>query len=118
MKNILIVDDLVETREVLKFAFGDAGYTVLEAENGEVALNLIRKETVHCLVTDYLMPIMDGITLVREIRKLNMHIPIFVITGYEECPRKELIELKVNATVFKPFDLEEVVLQVQKVLEA
>ena len=92
-------------------------YQLLEADSVDQALKLFATEQIDLLITDYLMPHKNGADLIRELRATGLMPPVFVITGYSECPRQELIDLKVKATIFKPFDPEEVALQVAAVLK-
>lgn len=116
MKSVLIVDDQDEIREILAFGFKEANINVYEAGSADEALKICQSHDIHCLITDYLMPKKNGADLVRSLRDLEIQIPVFMITGYLECPRQELMELKVQATVFKPFEPDELIAQVKKVL--
>lgn len=117
MKTVLVVDDQQEIREILTFALTDAGLRVLQANSADEALKISANEKLDFVITDYLMPKKNGADLVRELRKNGVDSPVFIITGYSECPRQELIELKVKATIFKPFDAEEVTNQVLSLLK-
>lgn len=117
MKTVLLVDDQADIREILAFALKESHFRVIEANSAEEALKLYPKEQIDFLITDYLMPKKNGADLVRELRSLGFEAPVFIITGYSECPRQELMELKVKATIFKPFDPEEVALQVVSLLK-
>lgn len=83
--NILIVDDAITTRSLAMNAFSAAGYTPICAENGQKALDIIRKRKVDCVVTDIEMPIMGGIDLIKSIRKEKEHsnTPIIIVTAYD-----------------------------------
>ncbi|MCK6594657.1 MAG: response regulator [Bacteriovoracaceae bacterium] len=116
MKSVLIVDDQEEIREILAFGFKEAGINVFEAGSADEALKICQSQEIHCLISDYLMPKKNGADLVRALRDLEIQIPVFMMTGYLECPRQELIDLKVQATVFKPFEPDELILQVKKVI--
>ena len=70
MKKIMTVDDSVTVRLALSSALGDAGYEVCEASDGHDALTKLGKGHVDMLVTDLNMPNMDGIDLIREVRKI------------------------------------------------
>lgn len=117
MKSVLIVDDQEEIREILAFGFKDAGLRVFEAGSVDEALKICQSQEIHCLISDYLMPGKNGADLVRALRDLEMFIPVFIMTGYAECPRQELMDLKVKATVFKPFEIDELIVQVLKVID-
>lgn len=67
---ILIVDDEKDVREILKFNVTKAGYKVYTAENGEEALQLIKKKKPHLVILDVMMPVMDGYQTCAEIRML------------------------------------------------
>ena len=70
MKNILSVDDSASIRQMVKLTLSGAGYNVLEAADGAQGLAKARRKAVDVVVTDLNMPVMDGLTLIREVRKL------------------------------------------------
>ena len=78
-KTILIVDDNREMREHLSFVLQD--FNLLEASNGEEALSLIENKIIDAIVTDYMMPVMDGKSFVNRLKKINSTIPIIMITA-------------------------------------
>jgi DNA-binding NtrC family response regulator len=116
MKTVLIVDDQEDVRELLEFAFKNAGYVTIGASNVDMGIDLFKKSKIDFIITDYLMPGRNGADFIREIRLISSDIPVFVVTGYSECPRQVLIDLKIQATIFKPFDIDEVVQQVKQIL--
>lgn len=77
--NILIVDDAAETRAYLKFMVSRAGWKVFEASNGTTACEVIRKENIEVLLTDWMMPEMDGIELIHWIRERSAGNYIYTI---------------------------------------
>ena len=81
-KSILVVDDSSTVRQQLRRIFEDGGYTVIQAVNGAEGLAVAQAEDVDLIVSDVNMPIMDGIEMVAEIRKLDAHqkTPIFMLT--------------------------------------
>ncbi len=79
---ILIVDDHKETQESLIKILQKEGYTVLAAESGEIALDIIRKRPVQVVVTDLRMPGMSGIDLLRACKAIAPEIEIVLISGY------------------------------------
>ncbi len=86
-RTILIVDDVAVMRLRLRSQLEEAGYWVLEAEDGEKALELIGKDPhIDMIITDVSMPVMDGLELIRILRlELNrVHIPIIVCTARGE----------------------------------
>ena len=67
-KTILIVDDSASLRQVVRMTLAGAGYEVLEAANGQEALDVLDGRKVHLIVSDVNMPLMDGIALLRNIK--------------------------------------------------
>jgi CheY-like chemotaxis protein len=80
---VLLVDDEVLLRRLLSRILVDAGFGVVEAENGAAALETARKINggLHLVVTDIHMPVMDGIEFARQFRPLHPAVPILFITG-------------------------------------
>jgi CheY-like chemotaxis protein len=81
-KNILVVDDEAPILDMIKEAFGSAGYTILTAENAEDALNLITNEPVWVMFLDIRLPGMSGIELCKKIRLKDQISIIYAFTGY------------------------------------
>ena len=78
---ILVVEDEKYVRESLTAYLGDIGYQVLEAENGQIGLELFRSQCPDIVMTDLRMPVMDGFSLVEEIRAETEFTPIVVVSG-------------------------------------
>jgi len=109
---ILLVEDENMVRAVAERALTRHGYTVLTAENGEAALEILaREERVDLMISDVVMPTMDGPTTVREARKTHPDLPILFISGYAEEQLRKSIDLERVAFLAKPFS-------VQKLAEA
>src|SRR5688500_8819834 len=79
---ILVVDDSVTVRQQLRGCLEGAGYSVVEAENGQAAIDLARTRQVELIIVDVLMPVMNGISAIEGLRKLPGYAetPIFVLT--------------------------------------
>ena len=116
---LLIVDDSTSMRQMVAFALTSGGYGVHEAEDGQAALDLARTRRFDAVVTDVNMPVMDGITLIRELRQLPAYkfIPILMLTT-ESAGDKKLEGKAAGATgwLVKPFDPEQLLATVRKVL--
>ena len=86
-KTILIVDDSESIREVVSFTLENEGYNVLIANDGTDALNFLDGTHIDLIITDLHMPEMDGITLIRHVRKMEqyMRIPILFQIGRASC---------------------------------
>lgn len=81
VQTILIVDDVEGVRRELCFLLEDEGYQTLSAANGEEALRQLEAHPVDLVVTDILMPEMDGIELITALRDTQTQTPIIAITG-------------------------------------
>lgn len=108
-KVILCVDDEIDIIELFRDEFIEAGYKVLEASNCEDAFKLYQSNEVDCIISDIRMPGGDGVSLVKNVKTTGKTIPIFLVTGFSDYSAEDLSGLGVNAVIFKPFDLEEVV---------
>jgi DNA-binding NtrC family response regulator len=78
---ILIVDDIIDVREGLSSILQDEGYNVITAENGNIALKQLKDRDISLIVTDILMPEMDGMELVTQAKKLYPKIKFIMISG-------------------------------------
>jgi two-component system chemotaxis response regulator CheY len=121
---ILVVDDSPTMRGMVSHALNEAGFETKEAENGKDALIKLTMMEVggtkpDVIVTDVNMPEMDGIELVREIRKLAAfkHVPVLVLTTDNTDEKKE-VGRAAGATgwLVKPFDSELILKVIRKVL--
>jgi len=89
-KLIMLVDDSASLRQVVGIALKSAGYDVLEACDGRDALSKLKGQKVHLIVSDVNMPNMDGISMVREIKKLQNYkfTPIMMLTTESNQDKK------------------------------
>ncbi|HEX4737039.1 MAG TPA: response regulator [Allosphingosinicella sp.] len=109
---ILLVEDETTVRAVAERALTRNGYTVLSAENGEAALEILAREPgIDLMISDVVMPTMDGPTTAREARKTHPDLPILFISGYAEEQLRQSIDLDRVQFLAKPFS-------VQKLAEA
>jgi two-component system, cell cycle sensor histidine kinase and response regulator CckA len=109
---ILLVEDEATVRAVAERALTRHGYNVLIADNGEAALEILARESeIDLMISDVVMPTMDGPTTAREARKLHPDLPILFISGYAEEQLRESIDLPRVGFLAKPFS-------VQKLAEA
>jgi signal transduction histidine kinase/FixJ family two-component response regulator len=98
-KTLLLVDDEADIREILGLSLADLGYRVLSAENGLAALDQFRRERPPVVVTDIKMPGLDGIGLLREIKKESPDTEVIMITGHGDL-ELAIHSLKHEATDF------------------
>jgi PAS domain S-box-containing protein len=80
-KTILVVDDGAENRELVRLVLEETGLSVIEAENGQVALDRLAKEHVDLILMDMQMPVMDGVTATRRLRAMGIQVPVLALTA-------------------------------------
>ncbi len=105
-KTIMIVDDSASLRQVVAIALKGAGYQVIEACDGQDALSKLKGDKLHLIVSDVNMPNMDGITFLKEVKKLPSYkfTPIIMLTTEASNSRKEEGRAAgAKAWVVKPF---------------
>lgn len=102
VKNILVVEDDADLRSVIRDQLDSAGYNVLEASNGQIALRIIANQRVDLIITDIDMPIKNGLELLEEVRRGNSAIPVVVMTGGNHN-EKLILAAGASAFVQKPF---------------
>lgn len=118
-KTVLVVDDSASLRQVVSIALKGAGYDVLEGCDGKDALSKLTGQKVHLIISDVNMPNMDGITFVREVKKLANYkfTPIIMLTTEsQEGKKAEGQEAGAKAWVVKPFKPEMMLAAVSKLI--
>jgi two-component system chemotaxis response regulator CheY len=119
VRKVLIVDDSASMRQMVGFTLKEGGFEVIEAEHGQDALDKLKGTTVDLVITDLNMPVMDGITLIENIRKqpAMKTKPILMLTTEGLANRKEQGKAAgATGWIVKPFDPEKLLLTVAKVL--
>ena len=103
MYHILICDDQPDIVNALKIYLGAEGYTLYEAYDGQQALEILKKETIHLVLMDVMMPVMDGITATAKLREFS-NIPVILLTAKSEIEDKVLgLNLGADDYITKPF---------------
>lgn len=118
-KTIMTVDDSSSVRQMVGLTLKWAGYQVVEAVDGKDALGKVAGATIDMVVTDLNMPNMDGITLIRELRKLPAFkfVPIIMLTTESQADRKqEGKSAGATGWIVKPFKPEQLLGVIKKVL--
>lgn len=116
MITILLCDDEKDIVNALKIYLSNPEYRLLEANNGEEALGLIREEEVHLVLLDIMMPVMDGITALAKMREIS-NVPVILLTAKGEDADKVLgLGLGADDYITKPFSPVEVVARVKSQL--
>jgi two-component system response regulator HydG len=115
-KTILIVDDEQIIRSVLKRKLEQStSYNVLTAEDGVPALEIFEQQPVDLVISDLIMSRMNGIELLRNLKRLDPKIPVIIITGYGTLDDAiEAIKLGAEDFIKKPFDMNDVVVTIEK----
>ena len=113
MYNILICDDEQDIINALKIYLSDPNYTFYEARNGREALDLVSSKEIHLILMDIMMPVMNGITALTELRKIS-NVPVLFLTAKSE-DADMLLGLNVGADdyITKPFNPLEVTARVR-----
>ncbi|HDQ04131.1 MAG TPA: response regulator [Deltaproteobacteria bacterium] len=114
-ETILAIDDEKMNREFYCGLLQDKGYDVLKAENGEDALDILRKESVDLVLLDVMMPGISGFDVLKSIRenKKLQSLPVIIITGLADKEnRLKGLQLGADDFITKPFDVDELLVKV------
>lgn len=116
--NILIVDDKISFRFLVQSYLADAGYDTVYADNGVAALDVLEKRSVDLILSDLVMPEMDGVGLLAKVRQRFLQVPFVVITGHGSV-ESAVSAMKQGADdyLLKPLIREELLLTVARSLE-
>lgn len=109
MKSCLIVDDSKVIRMVAKKILQEMSFATWEAEDGQGALDICRKDLPDAVLLDWNMPVMSGIDFLRELRKIpggQKPVVVFCTTENDIAHIQEAIEAGANEYIMKPFDSE------------
>ncbi|BBF94072.1 MULTISPECIES: cell cycle two-component system response regulator CpdR [Blastochloris] len=119
MSKILLAEDDNDMRRFLVKALMNAGYEVVSFDNGLSAYQRLREEPFELLLTDIVMPEMDGIELARRATELDPDIKVMFITGFAAVALNPDSRAPRDAKVLsKPFHLRDLVNEVQRMLQA
>lgn len=115
MNKILIVDDEQKMRHILQIILEQNGYQTDQASNGQEALELIRQYHYTIVITDLKMPVMDGMTLLKEIKKIDPDYPVVVLTAYGSIDSAvDAIKQGAIDYITKPFEEEKIIITVER----
>lgn len=118
-RRVLVVDDEIHIVHVVAIKLRNNGYEVITANNGAEALELAHRESPDIIVTDYQMPVMSGIELVKELRENEdtRSIPIILLTARSFAISKEEQEsLGISTCLSKPFSPRELLGDIEDIL--
>ncbi|MDQ7002130.1 MAG: response regulator, partial [Ghiorsea sp.] len=112
---LLIVDDDVMVRNTLQQILESLGYKTMSASQGQEAINITKSCPIHLVITDVMMPVLDGISSVSIMRQSQPKLPVIFITGYDH--KYDLIPAdEQTRRIAKPFDIKELSQEVATLL--
>ena len=110
--NILVADDENDIRDLIKISLEENGYTVLTAQNGKEAWDILKTQEVHLAILDVMMPVMDGFNLIRKIREQSTIPVIFLTARTSEMDKVLGLGLGADDYLAKPFSIAELMARV------
>jgi len=114
-QTLLLVEDNVDMRDFIKSILPE--YEVIEANNGLEGLNQLSENDVNYIITDYMMPEMDGLSFVTEVKRRGYTCPIMVLTAKsDELEKNEMLQTGVDDYLLKPFESKELKLRIRNSL--
>lgn len=117
MIKILVVEDDDALNALVSLYLKGNGYEVISCKNGQEVQKLFKKENIDMMITDIMMPMMDGFELAMEVRKENKDMPIVFMSAKDDMPSKQLgYTIGIDDYIVKPFDIDELVLKVKAIL--
>lgn len=115
-KKVLVVDDSATMRDMVAFTLGDEGWEVTKAEDGLVAVEILKDQTFDLIITDLYMPNLDGIGLAKHVRQNGFKTPILCLTGDNSDDFKDDIRAAgATGWLRKPFDPDKLIKVAKKV---
>lgn len=106
VKKILVVDDEANIREIISEFLQTLGYEVVEAEDGNQAIKECGRKEFDLVITDIRMPNMNGLDLLKNLKKVIPDLPIILMTGYQPSKsQEENLTAKADGYLLKPFSL-------------
>ena len=117
MIKILVVEDDEKLNKLVSLSISNQGYNVSSAFNGEEALSLFDDSKFDIVVSDIMMPKMDGFELAKNIRLFNKDIPILFMTARDDINSKQKgFSIGVDEYIVKPFEIDELILRIGAIL--
>lgn len=118
MFKILVVEDDKNLKKLIVTCLKKSNYTTFEANNGEEALEVLDNNYIDLIISDIMMPKMDGFELINELRTSKYKIPILIITAKSDIKdKKQGFLLGADDYMVKPINMEELILRVQVLLK-
>ena len=107
-KTVLIAEDYADTRLMMKYLLQRFGYEVVEAADGQEAVDKVKQTHPDLILMDISMPVMDGLTATQNIRKIDgfSKVPIIAVTAYGKSYYRQAIEAGCDDLINKPLDFD------------
>lgn len=117
MFHILVVEDDTELRNLFCAVLNDNGYTTFSATDGENAFDILENTYIDLIISDIMMPKMDGIELTKALREVHYEMPILMITAKESAAdKREGFRAGTDDYMVKPIDVNEMIWRVEALL--
>src|SRR5580704_19771267 len=119
MASILIVEDEQKLRRLLELHLGDEGFVTWAAGDAETGLNILSREKIDLIITDFRLPGMTGVEFLQAVKRTNAALPVVIMTAYGTVESAvEAMKIGASNYVTKPFSLDELVLVIRKELDS
>ena len=116
-KSLIVVDDDDDIREIFVNALSKLKLKILEAENGEEALKIIKKNNIILIISDLNMPVMDGVELLYAVREnLKSNVPLIFTSAYTDNLEKRKLDMTNVSFLKKPFTDEQLLNKVKEII--
>jgi DNA-binding response OmpR family regulator len=118
--SVIVADDDPLICSLLDYKLGQCGFSVVTASDGEQALDLVRDKVPDLLVLDSMMPVLDGTSVLRQIRETHspVDLPVIMLTARrEEIDIISALQLGANDYIVKPFILKELILRIENLID-
>ena len=119
-KKILVIDDEEDIQKLLKIRLQQEGFIVVTAGDGEKGLKAAELEAPDFILLDIMMPIMDGYSCLKELRKIQKlkDTPVVLLSGKEEEKVRDLFAFqKISGYIEKPFELDSLIAKIKEILK-
>lgn len=117
MIEILVVEDDINLNQLISSTLRKSGYSVIEAFDGQEALDCLEEHSISLILSDIMMPRMDGFNFASKVREDDKQIPILFMSARDDKFSKQMgYHVGIDDYIVKPFDIDELVLKVKAIL--
>ena len=116
-KKVLVIDDEMSIRFLLREVIEDIGYQCLEAESAIVGLEIVSRVKVDLIILDIQMPRMNGLEAIQKIRKIDSKVPVFMLSAFSHMENViDNLGVKIEEFIPKPFDIDYLSERIEEVI--